>query len=208
MKAIYIHSRFCPKCTIFKYGRLIRQTEHGIEDIHGDYPEISGLSIIKTVCESVGIPYAEIDVMQEYELPRSYILTNKGLIERSVVINPNRVWISSILNRKTIELPGFLVKSKITKSRYINPEIVTEAPREAPDAILITTWSAARQVLRAMARTAIEEKLIVHAGKINYNIVEYLLNKLFPIDENGNTIPDTWKWIEGFIKLRNMRIRL
>jgi len=208
MKVIFILSKSCPKCELFKYGRLIRYDNGRRVEIYDKKQIAPGLSIIKDVCDAVGIPYTELEVGVEYELPSAVILTKGGLREVNMTINPYRIWLADVLNRTTIELPGMLIKSKLTKDRYVNLEIVTEPPRDIPDAMIISQWVAVRQCLRNIARTAVEEKLMVYKGLVDHGEREYLINRLWGrvIREDGNEMPDIWGWIEGFVKLRKLRV--
>jgi len=199
MRCVFIHSKHCPKCEIFRFGSLI--TPKGI--ITDNIPERSPYEIIKQVCELVTIPLTEVDVSDEYELSNTPKLV-KGVLRRGVIAtNINKFWLGEVLSRGSIELPGFLILSNITKNRYVSVEIVTEA--KSSEAIVISKWSAAKQCLRAMARTAIEERLIVTGMNPTPDLVEYLLQRLFPVDEEGE--PNVWKWVRGFLHLRHVRVK-
>jgi len=199
---IYVHSIYCPKCEIFKYG-ILDMGERRIES-----ELYSGYRIVKDVCEIVGIPMVDLDVGTNYDLEAPIVVnTRKGRIEeRRVAWSIQRYWLSQVLGVSTIELPGICIVSSApnVKNRYVSVEIVTEA-RKIENAV-ISHYVAARQVLRAMARTAIEEALAPRFKEVPVELVESIMNRVFP-RENGRDEPDLKKWVSGFIKVKKLVIR-
>jgi len=203
---ILIHSIYCPNCELFKYGsvEVVRRNELMRFDGLGEGVE-SAYEIVREVCTAVGIPIIDVDISQilgfsedepqtlaipevsEYGFRRKYI-------PRSVV----REWVVEWTKKSMIELPAFLIKSSIARDRYVNIEIALSNPVVALD------WQAARQVLREIARAAIEEKLIL-LNMNSYEMREILLMRLFPINETGK--PDVIKWIRGFVSLRHLHFK-
>jgi hypothetical protein len=203
---ILIYSPYCPKCEVFRYGSLevYRGTEMFEVEGLGEGVE-SAFEIVRAVCTPVGIPITEIDISQIYgweedEFHTLYIpeISEKGFRRRFIPRTTHREWIPQWIGRSSIELPGFIIKSPIARDRYINIEIVLEKPS------ILMDWQAARQVLRTMARVAIEEKLILM--KMNtYENRELLFNRLFPVNETGKV--DVERWIRGFILLKHLKRR-
>ncbi|RLI73082.1 hypothetical protein DRO97_08125 [Archaeoglobales archaeon] len=203
---ILVHSTYCPNCELFKNG--IIEIERG-----GEMLEFKGLGrgvesayeIVREVCTAVGIPIIDIDISQilgydEDEPQTLYIpeIGEKGFRRKYVPRSVIREWVSEWAKKASIELPAFMIKSNIAKDRYINLEVSLSDPVVAMD------WQAARQVLREIARVAIEEKLILM--KMNsYEMRELLLMRLFPVNETGK--PDVIKWIRGFVSLRHLHLK-
>lgn len=184
------------------HGALSKWDNEGRTDIYYKEPHKGGIWTVRKVCDVMKVPRTELEVGIDQDIPSSVrISRSKGFSETQFQMNPNRVWLSKLINRSTIELPGFLIKSDLAGDRYINLEILTEAPKETPELFLISQWGAARQCLRNMARTAVEERLITAYGQIDYKMAEGIANKMFPMDEEGYKEPDTSKWMSGFIRL-------
>lgn len=159
--------------------------------------------VLREICDAAKIPLVDVHVNDEYEIPTIPKLV-RGVLRRAYLpANTYKYWIGEVLQRPSIELPGLLIVSNIAKNRYVSIEIVTEARSE--ESIVITKYSAVKQCLRAIARTAIEEKLVLTGMEPQPHLVEYILSKLFPVDEEGE--PNPLKWVRGFIELRRMRIR-
>ena len=202
MICVFVHSRYCPKCHIFKFGRITAPDGREISQVE---PGVSAYEIVKTVCRAIKVPLIDLEVADNYDLPPKLVLVRDRLIQLGFPENVHKYWLSNVLGKRTIELPGFLVMSSLTRHRYVSVEIVTEPSMDAPEAIVINDYGAARQCLRAMARTAIEEWMIIRFGRVNHELREYMLERLFPVNEEGKV--DIWKWIEGFVKLRHIRVR-
>ena len=200
MICVFITSTYCPKCQTFVYGKIILPDGNIVSD---EKPEYIPYKTLKDVCELSKIPLIDIHVHDIYELsivPRLI----RGVLRRGIIsANINKYWIGETLQRPSIELPGLLILSNLTKTRYVSIEIVTEA--RTRDAITITKYSAVRQCLRNVARTFIEERLVVAGIQPTPERVEYLLSRLFPIDEQGE--PNVVRWVRGFIHTKHLRIR-
>ena len=202
MYVVFVHSRYCPKCELAKYGetRGFGEVEYGK----------SAIKIVREVCACIGVPFTEVDVGREYECVGIPVLRRGGVTTNYFVINHLAYWVSETIGKTKIELPGFMVRSSVNgvEDRFIELEMVTETPRGFPETMLYHDYTAARQCLRAMARTAIDEKLAVHFGRVDFDLRERILEKLFPVNEEGAVEPNMWRWIEAFIKLRNMKVRM
>lgn len=204
---ILIYSLYCPNCEFFKNGAVEQYRDNGTIGFQGlDRGVDSAYSVIREVCEAVGIPIIEVEISRimglhgdeaqtlyipELEVGRGF---RRSFIPRSVI----REWIVEWIGKANIELPAFLIKSRIAKDRYINLEVTLSDP------LLSIEWVAAHQVLRELARATIEEHLRL-AGVYSYEYQELLLNRLFPVDEVGK--PDTLRWIRSFVSLRHLKIR-
>jgi len=200
MLCVYITSKYCPKCHTFEFGKVIFPDGRIFSD---EKPWFVPYKVVKSVCELARIPLVDLHVHDDYEIHAPPKLIRGVLRHGVVAANINKYWVGEVLNRPSIELPGFLILSNLTKTRYIGIEIITEARSE--EALLVTKYSATRQCLRAIARTAIEEKIVLSGKRPTPEMVEYLLHKLFPVDEEGE--PNVSKWVRGFIQLRHMKIR-
>lgn len=205
--AIFVHSSYCPNCELFKYGEL--EVHRGGKTLRfkgqGEGVE-SAYTIVKEVCTPVGIPVVAVDMAQilgwsDDELSFSTLgipeINKSGIFKTKYLsASPKRHWITEVINKDVIELPSFVIKSNIARDRHVNIEIALSDPVVAMD------WSAARQVLREVARAAIEEKLRL-AGRYSVELQELLLMRLFPVNETGK--PDIIRWIRGFVNLRHLR---
>lgn len=200
MIGLYVHSIYCPKCEIFKYGILYRNKTKIGDEIY------TGYRIVKDVCDVVGIPIVDVDVGNNYETDGILVLKGDRIGEVRLGWNIQRYWLRSLIDLPSIELPGFCIISKNNKvkNRYISVEIVTEARKL--ENVVISHYVAARQILRAMLRVQIEEVLAAKGKNISMETVEKILNHVAP-KERGRDEPDVWRWAEAFIKVRRMVVK-
>jgi len=203
---IFVYSQYCPNCELFKYGYIEREFHGKLIRFHGLGKGVkSAYEIVKDVCTAVGIPFVDMDISQvlgwgEDEAYTLYIpeVSERGFRRRFLSRTTYRYWIFEWFQKDVIELPSFLIKSSIARDRHVNVEIALSDPAIPLD------WSASRQVLRELARTAIEEQLIL-MGLNSYELRELLLQRLFPVNETGET--DVLAWIRGFIQLKHLKMR-
>jgi len=206
---LFIHSRYCPNCELFKEGVLEREYKGHLIRIHTlSKGIISAYNVVKNICSAVGIPCTSIDLAQdlgisddEYQTKFIPILSKNGVLSsRFITISPYRYFVHEWLKEKeAVELPCFLIKSTIARDRYVNVEMRLDDPYVPLD------WVATRQTLRTIARVAIEEKLIVSGLEPRHEIIEHILSRLFPVNEVGDV--DEMRWIRSFIALKHMRVR-
>ena len=203
---ILIYSLYCANCELLREGevRLERAGHELIIKGQGAGIE-SGFATVRDVCSAVGIPVIAVDIgrIMGYEDDEAYTLhitalTKNGLRHRFVPQSIYYDWVIEWSNKDVIELPSFIVKSPIAKNRYITLE-----PR-LDDPFIPLEWVAARQMLRVIARVAIEEKLMI-ANTYSFELVENILNRLFPVRETGKV--DPIRWIRSFLMLQKLKIR-
>jgi len=204
---IFIHSFYCPNCELFKYGSVIRYRgdEMFVFEGQGEGVE-SAYEIIREVCTPVGIPIIDADISQilgwgedEYNSLSIPEVSRHGFRRKFLSSSVLRDAISRWVDKSVIELPSFLIKSHIARDRYVNLE------QRLDDPLISLDWQAARQVLREIARTAIEEKLRLF-NMYSYEMQETLLTRLFPINETGK--PNVIRWIQGFNLLNHIKFNL
>ena len=204
---IFIHSFYCPNCELFKYGSVIRYggDEMFVFEGQGEGVE-SAYEIIREVCTPVGIPIIDADISQilgwgedEYNSLSIPEVSRHGFRRKFLSSSALRDAISRWVDKSVIELPSFLIKSHIARDRYVNLE------QRLDDPLISLDWQAARQVLREIARTAIEERLRLF-NMYSYEMQETLLARLFPINETGK--PNVIRWIQGFNLLNHIRFNL
>jgi len=204
---LFIHSFYCPNCELFKYGSVIRYIgdEMFVFEGQGEGVE-SAYEIIREVCTPVGIPIIDADISQilgwgedEYNSLSIPEVSRHGFRRKFLSSSALRDAISRWVDKSVIELPSFLIKSHIARDRYVNLE------QRLDDPLISLDWQAARQVLREIARTAIEERLRLF-NMYSYEMQETLLARLFPINETGK--PNVIRWIQGFNLLNHIRFNL
>jgi len=204
---ILIYSLYCSNCELFKHGSI--EVERGDELLtyYGLERGVeSAYEIVREVCTTVGIPIVEAEISrimgwtddEAYTLYVPEVSKSRGFRRKFLPRTTIREWVVDWIQKHSIELPGFLIKSRIAKDRYINLEVALSSP------VVSIEWVAARQVLREIARTAIEERLKL-AGMYSYELQELLLNRIFPVNETGK--PDTLKWIRAFITLQHLKLK-
>jgi len=204
--AIFIHSPYCPNCELFKYGSVELYRGGDVVRFDGQGRGVeSAYQIVKEVCTAVDIPVIDVDISQnlgwsEDEHVTMFIpeISEHGFRRKYLSRSITREQVSKWIDKSSIELPSFLIKSHIARDRYINIEISLSNPVIAMD------WQAARQVLREVARAAIEERLKL-LNRYSFEMQELLLARLFPINETGK--PDVLRWIRGFVLLNHLRFR-
>jgi len=166
----------------------------------------SAYEIIREVCTPVGIPIIDADISQilgwdddEYNSLSIPEVSRHGFRRKFLSSSVLRDAISIWVDKSVIELPSFLIKSHIARDRYVNIE------QRLDDPLISLDWQAARQVLREIARSAIEERLRLF-NMYSYEMQETLLARLFPINETGK--PNVIKWIQGFNLLNHVKFNL
>ena len=204
---IFIHSFYCPNCELFKYGSVIRYRGDDVLVFEGQGEGVeSAYEIVRDVCTPVGIPIIDADISQilgwgddEYNSLSIPEVSRHGFRRKFLSGSVLRDAVSRWVDKSVIELPSFLIKSHIARDRYVNLE------QRLDDPLISLDWQAARQVLREIARTAIEEQLRLF-NMYSYEMQETLLARLFPINETGK--PNVIRWIQGFNLLNHIRFNL
>jgi len=207
VSCIFIYSRYCPNCELFKEGILEREIRGTIIRIYSlGKGIISAYSIVKNICSAVDIPCVSVDISQDAGISQDEFITkfiptlkNGSLTSKFYYPSNIRHFVREWLKEKeVVELPCFIVKSSIVRDRYINVEMRLDDPYIPLD------WVASRQVLRTVARVYIEEILVASGVEPTHDVVNNILYRLFPVNEVGEI--DEMRWIRSFLVLKHMRV--
>lgn len=202
MMVIYVQRLECPKCRLFREGSDVRWNGERVERADPKYPH-GGLKKITALCYALKIPYVEIDM--DYDKDKSIVPVLEGddFSYRKVMRNVYAWWAVRFMQKeeKNVDFPSFIIKSRLGENRLVNIEPIKEG-----EYFLITQGSAARQVLRNMAYTAIEERLKVTHGSYDRPTVWKLFDDLEFPDELGKDDVDVREWARAFVRAYNMRV--